>query len=296
MPSSAKSATACSHSGSVSGETSWSEIKSEAGFDGLMDIEHPVRSTGPRGIHRRIPRRIHQEGARWLRAACLCGLFSLLASPARAQNAGRCPSAAGGGPALLAVDAQLRLRWIDERLARTAHRAQIWTWGWGTGIVVATVGNLVPLAFVPPNDRIDWYAGAATTIVGIVPLLIAPLDVVADSRSLRAEMAAWPPGADLCLLLASAEGKLVRDAKNQADGRRWWYHVVNVALNAGVGLFLGLGYHHWLAGGFNAVTGAVIGEAIIFTQPTSSIDDLAAYRAGSLGVVKAAGLAFETAF
>jgi hypothetical protein len=202
----------------------------------------------------------------------------------------------GGSSALLAVDGELRLRWIDDRLARTAHRARVWTWGWGAGLVVATVGNLVPLAFVPPDDRIDWYAGAATTVVGIVPLLIAPLDVVGDSRSLRAEMAAWRDGADLCPLLASAEAKLVRDAKNQADGRRWWYHVVNVALNAGVGLFLGLGYDHWLAGGFNAVSGAAIGEAIILTQPTSSIDDLAAYRAGSLGAPRTAALGFSTAF
>jgi hypothetical protein len=203
----------------------------------------------------------------------------------------------GDSPALLTVDAELRLRWIDERLARTAHRARVWTWGWGTGLVIATAGNLVPLTFVPPSERIDWYAGAATTVVGIVPLLIAPLDVVGDSRSLQAEMAAWRAGADLCPLLASAEAKLARDAKNQADGQRWWYHLVNVALNAGVGLFLGLGYDHWLAGAFNAVTGAVIGEAIIFTQPTSSIDDLATYRAGSLGgVTKSAALVFSTAF
>ena len=202
----------------------------------------------------------------------------------------------GGGPALLDVDAELRLHWIDEHLARTAHRARVWTWAWGTGLVVATVGNLIPLAFVPPEDRIDWYAGAATTVVGIVPLLIAPLDVVGDSRSLQAEMAAWQGGADICPLLASAEAKLVRDAKNQADGRRWWYHLINVALNAGVGLFLGLGYDHWLAGGFNAVTGAVIGEAIIFTQPTSSIDDLATYRAGSLGLPRTSALVFRAAF
>lgn len=203
----------------------------------------------------------------------------------------------GGSPALLTVDPELRLRWIDERLAHTAHQARLWTWAWGTGLVVATVGNLIPLAFVPPNDRIDWYAGAATTVVGIVPLLIAPLEVVGDSRSLRAEMAAWRNGADLCPLLASAEAKLVRDAKNQADGRRWWYHLANVVLNAGVGLFLGLGYHHWLAGGFNAVTGAVIGEAIIFTQPTASIDDLATYRTGSLGgATRTPALVFSAAF
>ena len=202
----------------------------------------------------------------------------------------------GGSPALFAVDAELRLRWIDERLARTAHEAQVWTWSWGTGLAVATVANVVPLAFVSPRDRIDWYAGTATTVVGIAPLLIAPLDVVDDSRSLRAEIATRREGANLCSLLASAEAKLVRGANDQAERRRWWYHVVNIALNAGVGLFLGLGYDHWLVGGFNAVSGAAIGEGIIFSQPTSSIDDLAAYRAGSLGATKTAALAFRAAF
>ncbi len=159
----------------------------------------------------------------------------------------------------------------------------MWTWGWGTGIAVATVANLAPLAFVSPEDRVDWYVGAATTAIGVVPLLVAPLDVIGDSRALTARLAARAPADDVCLLLADAEGKLGRDAKNQADGRRWWLHVGNVVLNTGVGLFLGFGYHHWGAGVFNAVVGTAIGEAIILTQPTSSIGDLERYRAGRLG-------------
>jgi hypothetical protein len=114
--------------------------------------------------------------------------------------------------------------------------------------------------------------------------------VVADSRELRARVEARPPppagggGArpDVCPLLADAEARLIRDAKNQADGQRWWLHVGNVALNFGVGLFLGLGFHHWGAGAWNAVGGSLIGEAIILTQPTASIDDLETYRRGTL--------------
>lgn len=121
-------------------------------------------------------------------------------------------------------------------------------------------------------------------MVGVVPLIIAPLDVVADSRALEARLAARQPADDVCVLLAEAEGKLVRDAQNQADGQRWWLHAGNVALNAGVGLFLGLGYHHWAAGAFNAVLGTAIGEAIILTQPTSSVGDLERYQAGQLGL------------
>ena len=203
---------------------------------------------------------------------------------------------ADASPALAAIDPELRLRFIDDHLARTAHRAQVWTWGWGIGIGVATVGNLVPLLFVAPEDRIDWYVGAGTTIVGVVPLLIAPLAVVGDARDLGTRLAVRTPTDDVCALLADAEGKLARDAKNQSDGQRWWLHVGNVLLNTGVGLFLGIGYHHWVAGAFNAIFGSAIGEAIILTQPTSSIGDLQTYRAGAFAAPRSVALSYVTSF
>jgi len=207
------------------------------------------------------------------------------AVPRTAAAATPCPAGADGGEALAALDGELRLRWIDSRLTTTAQHARLWTWGWGIGIVGGTLANLVPLPFVAKQDRIDWYVGAGTTIVGIVPLLIAPLDVVQDARELHARVAGSdrttsPSG--VCALLADAETRLVRDAQNQADGQRWWLHVGNVLLNSGVGLFLALGYHHYGAGVFNAVFGSAIGEAIILTQPTGSIDDLATYRRAAL--------------
>jgi hypothetical protein len=184
-----------------------------------------------------------------------------------------------------AIDGDVRLQWIDRRLSLTAHRARVWTWGWGVGIGGATLANLAPLPFVAKSQRIDWYTGAATTIVGIVPLLIAPLDVVDDARELRVRVLGTNgvAGTDVCTLVADAEIRLARDAKNQSDGQRWWLHVGNVVLNSGVGLFLALGFHHWWAGAFNAVVGSAIGEAIILTQPTGSIDDLRRYREGPLG-------------
>ena len=168
----------------------------------------------------------------------------------------------------------MRLGWIDAGSPSERARRSSGPGAGAIGIGGATIANIVPIPFVASQDRIDWYTGAATTIVGIVPLLIAPLDVIADSRELRARIAARPPPPrggdrpDVCPLLADAEARLIRDAKNQADGQRWWLHVGNVALNFGVGLFLGLGYHHWGAGAWNAVGGSLIGEAIIFTQPT----------------------------
>ena len=139
---------------------------------------------------------------------------------------------------------------------------------------------------MPREDRVDWYVGAGTTAIGVVPLLIAPLDVVEDAHVLHAGILAAPPGDDVCRRLADAETRLARDARNQEDGQRWWLHVANVALNTGVGLFLGLGYHHWGAGILNMVTGVIIGELIIYTQPTETIEDLRRYQQGALGTEK----------
>jgi hypothetical protein len=210
-------------------------------------------------------------------------IVTLTSGPARAETA-LCPPVAGGSPQLLAIDGRARLDWIDAHLSSTARRARIWTWGWATGIVVSTGANLVPIAYVPKSDRIDWYTGAATTIIGLVPLVIAPLDVIDDARVVRAgqEAATARGDDDVCHRLADAEALMIKSAKNQQDGQRWWLHAGNVVLNVGVGLFLGFGYHHWGAGAFNAVFGSAIGEAIILTQPTDTIADLKQYRAADL--------------
>jgi hypothetical protein len=222
----------------------------------------------------------------WRHVARLFAVLVVLGSSgligSSVQAATRCPAGGGGGEALAQIAGEARLSWIDSHLSTTAHRARIWTWGWGIGIGVATLGNLAPLPFVAKGDRIDWYVGAGTTVVGIVPLLIAPLDVVNDARRLHAQVAAETNAGNVCRLLADAEQSLVRDAKNQADGQRWWLHVGNVLLNAGVGLFLALGYHHWGAGAWNAFGGSAIGEAIILTQPMGTITDLRLYREGAL--------------
>jgi hypothetical protein len=220
--------------------------------------------------------------------AAAAALAAMVACPAPARATVSCPVPVGVSPSVGAIDGRARLDWIDARLGRTAHRAKVWTWGWGVGIGVATVGNLVPLLFVKPEDRIDWYVAAGTTVIGVVPLLIAPLDVVGDSRALRVRVDALdhgpapPTDAQICRELALAETMLARDAKNQQDGQRWWVHVGNVVLNAGVGLFLGIGYHHWLGGAINFGTGVVIGEAIILTQPTGTIEDHHRYTTGAL--------------
>jgi hypothetical protein len=180
------------------------------------------------------------------------------------------------------VDARVRLDWIDARLGEAAHTARWWTWGWGAGVGAAGVFSLAAVPFVAPENRIDWYTGAATAAFGVIPFVIFPLSVMHDAPIVHAR-AATVGDSELCAALAEAEDALARGAHEEARQRAWWVHAGNVAFNTGVLLFLGLGYHHWTAGLINGGAGLAVGEAMIFTSPTQAIDDLATYRRGAIG-------------
>lgn len=203
-----------------------------------------------------------------------------LSAAARAQD--RCPASAVSAPALDGLDPSRRLAWIAAHLSQSEAHARLWTFGWGGGIAAAGAGSLAAVPFVAPDSRVDWYTGAVSAGVGVAAFVFAPPAVLADAPALRAEIARSGSGADVCPLLASAEARLVRDARDEARSGRWYVHVGNLLFNAGLGLFLGLGYHHWGAGIVNAAAGAAVGEAIIFTRPTAAIDDLGAYSQGAL--------------
>jgi hypothetical protein len=201
---------------------------------------------------------------------------------------------------LIDLSPEVRLAWIDDHLFPVARRARIWAWGWGGGIGAAGVANLAVVPFVQPQDRVDWYVGAASAAVGVIPIWLHPLAVVRDARELHERNAHLPApagpsgdGGGICARLADAEIRLVRDAEDQAAQQRWWVHAGNLVFNTGVLLFLGLGYQHWLSGIINGAAGLVVGEALILTQPTQTIDDLATYRQAGLfgppGATAAAG-------
>jgi hypothetical protein len=215
---------------------------------------------------------------------------AILGSRASAQD--RCPIPEAASPALGRLDPTRRLAWIAAHLSRSEENARLWTFGWGGGIAAAGVGSLAAVPFVASESRVDWYTGAVSAGVGVAAFVIAPPAVLHDAPALREEIARFQSAAaaatnaaaadaDVCPLLASAEARLARDARDEQRQGRWYVHLGNLLFNAGLGLFLGLGYHHLGAGVVNAVAGAAVGEAIIFTRSTAAIDDLGAYLGGA---------------
>ena len=229
---------------------------------------------------------------RHARAAALAVAF-VVGAATSAARAAPCPVPAGADPRLGAVDGLTRLRWIDQRLDHEAGRGERWAMTWALGIGAGGIASLAPAPFVAPGDRVDWYTGAVTAVIGIVPLVVAPLSVVHDAPELRKAVKTLAPGNDAaeCKLLADAEQKLANDGANETWQRRWWSHAGNVVFNTGVLLFLGLGFHHWTSGIINGASGVVVGEALILTQPTGAVDDDAAYRRGDVGTAADPGAA-----
>jgi hypothetical protein len=210
-------------------------------------------------------------------SACVAWL-----APRPALAAAGCPTPAAAGAGLAGVEPTRRLVWIEQRLTYAEGKARLWTFGWGGGIAAAGIGSLLAVPFVAPENRVDWYTGAVSAGVGVAAIAIAPPVVLATAPALRAAMARATLPDDVCSLLPAAEADLVRVARDEERQGRWYVHVGNVLFNVGLGLFLGLGYHHWEAGVINAAVGTAVGEALILTRPTAAIHDLDAYLAGAL--------------
>jgi hypothetical protein len=189
-------------------------------------------------------------------------------------------------PELATVDGHERLFWIAHQLELDARRGRVWALGWGVGIGAAGVASLMAVPFVAPSKRVDWYTGAATAAVGVVPFVVSPLAVTRDAPKLRDLIDATPIGDDAatCALLARVELMLRDDAANEQRNRAWYIHAGNLAFNTGVFLFLGLGFHHWTAGAVNGLAGAAVGEAIIFSQPTGAVRAAEAYERGEVSL------------
>jgi hypothetical protein len=214
--------------------------------------------------------------ARPTRALALtCGLAAL--APILPARAAPCPPHRGAQ--VTAGEARERLFWLNRQLEEEARRGRVWADGWMAAVGGAGVATLAAVPYVAPDHRIDWYTGAATAAIGVVPFLLAPPKATRSGPTLRQTIAASAVDDDarVCALVVEAEAALREAADSERLQRRWWFHAGNVAFNTGVFLFLGLGFHHWSAGALNGLAGVAVGEAILFTQPTGAIDAEAAY-------------------
>jgi hypothetical protein len=199
----------------------------------------------------------------------------LLAAPAVAEN---CPSRAGAPAATRSNEA--RLKFLSAELRDESARAYTWRHAWAMTYGVLTIVQIAAVPLIIPVDQVEWWVAAATTAVGAAFVIIDPLEVL-EAGPPYAQRA--PAADDVCAVIAEGEGLLERSASEETTSRRWYMHAANVVFNLGIGLILGLGYGHWVAGAVNVALGVAIGEVTIFTSPNRLISAWSEYQRGELG-------------
>jgi hypothetical protein len=201
-----------------------------------------------------------------MRTVVALAIVALLAGEARASEPA-CPD-----------DAAARVEMIRNSLRRTERWSRVWYDSWIAGFGTITLGTalLIP-AFESRHDQIVWSISSASAIVGV--LFVAANWPVAISESERLGRLS-ARSTDACALLVEAERALSRAADHQIANRKWYFHVLNVVYNLGVGLIIGLALDDWVNAAVNFGVGTALGEASILTLPMGSAKDLKRYRRG----------------
>ena len=193
-----------------------------------------------------------------------------------------CPVAAGVTLAGAPAD-PLRLAFLRENLQREEANARFWSQGWLIGYSALMLGQLAISPLVPKEARVDYYVGAASTVAGFLPLTVTRLPILRNGSDFQVQAAKAVTPADTCAAIASGETLLLATSDAEALGRSVPMHILSALYNIGVGLVLGLAFDRWASGIRTAIIGIGIGEAMVWTQPHGSIDDLHRYQAGDLG-------------
>ena len=155
--------------------------------------------------------------------------------------------------------------------------AEIWWYGWLAGYSAATAGQaVVAVSTEKMTTRQDMVLGAATTFLGAMGQLIAPIGprkALSRFPTYREYTSGGHPmsaeeSAELLKLLAARE----------KEGRSWKTHALAGAVNLGSGLITWLGFKRTVWDGIaNFALNTAVTEAQIWTQPTRAIRDYEKY-------------------
>jgi hypothetical protein len=213
-----------------------------------------------------------------IRASALAALL-LSGTVAVAQE---CPVPQGADPKLAAVGAAARLAYLRSTLDQEEKSASTWRWSWVSAYSVLAVGQLAFAGAVSTRDQQPGlYVGGVASAIAMVPLLVLPLEVVRDAPEFDAKISGWGPE-HTCELITEGEKTLMQDAHNEARGASWVMHIVNILYNTVVTVIIGAGYHNWTNGVISGGVGALIGEAMILSQPTALTGAWQRYQSGAI--------------
>lgn len=164
-----------------------------------------------------------------------------------------------------------RLHWLESRLDEGRESATHWWTAWTFAFGVALAGQAVGSATIHDAAfESSLRVGALKTALGFISMVVQPLPLNFGSKSRRAR----PPQteAELEARMLDAEARMHRAARSERRGRQWWVHAAGLAVNLGGTAWLWFHDHQPQLALTGFVTGGLVGEARIFTQPTDAIE------------------------
>ena len=169
-----------------------------------------------------------------------------------------------------------RIRFIEERLDDHKEHGQIWYWSWMVINSGATVGLSVAAGLADEtSDRVNFASQAGLAALGVADQLFRPLEARYGADPIR-----HPPDATRSEKLAklrAAEELLYRNAKRACEREDWVLHLLNLVLNASVGVATGLAGDA-TAGAISSGAGFLGGEVYILGQPAVPKEDWKRYQ------------------
>ena len=176
-------------------------------------------------------------------------------------------------------------RAIATTLDADARRTRVWYWAWMAAGTALLAGQGVLASVVHGDERVEFVAGAATSVFIPAFLALHPPSVLDDALVLDTRLDATTVDGrlgDPCIARERARELLARDVADQRLATGWVAHSLVIGGNIAVGLLLALAFHDGWGGGKQALGGSVVGELQILTLPA--------------GALKARGLGFEGSF
>jgi hypothetical protein len=176
-------------------------------------------------------------------------------------------------------------RAIAAALSADARRTRGWYWAWMATGTALLAGQATLATLVHGDERVEFVAGAATSVFIPAILLLHPPSVLDDALVLDARLEATTVDGrlgDPCIARERTRELLARDAADETLATGWIAHSFVIGGNIAVGLLLGLAFHDWWGAGKQAVGGSIVGEIQILTLPA--------------GALKVRGLGFEGSF
>lgn len=208
----------------------------------------------------------------------LATLATVLATiPASAAS---CPSPEGA-PAVASIDGERRLAFLETSLDRATTQSVKWGGFWRASfqtVAVAqfTLGHLAKRE----ADRIDLIAGGIKASTGF--LFATAIRLPAESYDRAWGPRVWEEG-PLCVRVAAAEAALMKQESYERRGRSFSMHALGLGFNVAVGVIQYVMHRRLWSVALAMISGGIVGEIRIFTQPTDSTRAMDAYRAGAFG-------------